>query len=224
MDSKAANTPPTLGSVLRALRNRHDWTLKDMSARVGIPISTLSKVEHDRLSLTYEKLQQISDRLGMRISELFAEQGAESSDSPAVTARRSLGRLDNAVNVTVGGYDYSYLCTELRNKRMVPVLGHVHVQRVEEFKDLMRHSGEEFIYVLSGAIKVYTDFYDPVVINAGESIYLDSTMGHAYVAEQCAEAKILAIMSSADGKVMESLLPASFDGGGATAPTERQSS
>ena len=67
---------PTIGSLLRALRARNNWTLKEMSQRCGIPLSTLSKVEHDRLSLTYDKLLLISQRLNLRMSELFAEEGA----------------------------------------------------------------------------------------------------------------------------------------------------
>ena len=54
---------PTLGSLLRGLRTRNNWTLKEMSERSGIPLSTLSKVEHDRLTLTYDKLLQLSQRL-----------------------------------------------------------------------------------------------------------------------------------------------------------------
>ena len=49
------------------------WTLKEMSQRTNIPVSTLSKVEHDRLTLTYDKLVQLSQRLNIRISELFAD-------------------------------------------------------------------------------------------------------------------------------------------------------
>lgn len=63
---------PTLGRLLRGLRMRNDWTLKEMSERTGIPLSTLAKVEHDRLTLTYDKLQQVSQRLKIRMSELFA--------------------------------------------------------------------------------------------------------------------------------------------------------
>jgi len=44
---------PTLGRLLRNLRMRNDWTLKEMSKRTGIPLSTLAKVEHDRLTVTY---------------------------------------------------------------------------------------------------------------------------------------------------------------------------
>ena len=56
----------------------------------GIPISTLSKVEHDRLTLTYDKLQQVSQRLNIRMSELFAEDDVASAG--AVMGRRSIGR------------------------------------------------------------------------------------------------------------------------------------
>ena len=66
-------SPPTLGAVLRGIRARNGWTLKEMSAKSGIPVSTLSKVEHDRLTLTYDKLQQLSQRLNIRMSDLFAE-------------------------------------------------------------------------------------------------------------------------------------------------------
>ena len=51
---------------------RKGWTLKEMSQRIRIPVSTLSKVEHDRLSLTYDKLLQISHGLQIPLAELFA--------------------------------------------------------------------------------------------------------------------------------------------------------
>src|SRR5262245_10493706 len=102
----------TLGRVLRNLRMRNAWTLKEMSKRTGIPLSTLAKVEHDRLTLTYDKLQQLSERLKIPMSDLFAE--ASSNVEPAVTARRSIGRLDRAIRVNTHNYDYYYLCAELR--------------------------------------------------------------------------------------------------------------
>jgi transcriptional regulator with XRE-family HTH domain len=196
---------PTLGALLRGLRSRSDWTLKEMSERTGIPVSTLSKVEHDRLTLTYDKLQQLSQRLNIRMSELFAESG-NASDS-LVTARRSIGRMDRAVRVNTKNYDYYYLCPELRRKRMIPVLTRIRAKSVAEFGELVHHSGEEYIYVLEGKVEIHTDFYDPIVLAAGESIYIDSNMGHAYVAAAgCEEATVLGVCSSADDGLMESLL------------------
>jgi transcriptional regulator with XRE-family HTH domain len=209
MDMKTRHA--TLGSLVRSLRARNGWTLKEMSERIDIPVSTLSKVEHDRLTLTYDKLLQLSQRLNMRMSELFAD-SAEPNE-PAVTARRSVGRLDDAVRVNTKNYDYYYLCTELRRKRMIPVYTRIRAKSVEEFGELVRHSGEEFIYVLDGAVEVHTEFYDPVVLHAGESIYIDSAMGHAYLAaEGCDEALVLAVCSSADEGLLESLYSLHGDG------------
>ncbi len=196
---------PTLGTLVRALRSRNRWTLKEMSVRSGIPVSTLSKVEHDRLTLTYDKLLQLSQRLNIRMSELFAEN--DSAAEAPVTARRSIGDLDHAVRVNTPNYDYYYLCTELRRKRMIPVITRVRAKSVEEFGDLVHHSGEEFIYIVSGRIVVHTEFYDPVTLDTGESIYIDSNMGHAYVAaEGCDEAVVLGVCSSAEDGLMDSLL------------------
>ena len=201
-----ARTPPSLGGLLRALRARRGWTLKQMSDRTGIPVSTLSKVEHDRLTLTYDKLLQLSQRLNMRMSELFVEEDA-AQEPAAVTARRSIGSLEGAVEVSTPNYEYHYLCPELRRKRMIPVVARIRARSLEEFGDLVRHPGEEFVFVLSGRIAVHTEFYDPVTLGEGESIYLDSSMGHAYVAaEGCEEATVVAVNSAAEEGLMESLM------------------
>jgi len=45
------------------------------------------------------------------------------------------------------------------------------------------------------------------VLSAGESVYIDSNMGHAYIAaEGCDEALLLGVCSSSDEQLMESLL------------------
>ena len=174
-----------------------------MSERSGIPVSTLSKVENDRLTLTYDKLVQLSEELQIPISELFAE----TEPSEAVTARRSIGRLEDAIRVTTPNYDYYYLCTELRRKRMVPILTRIRAKSLSEFGDLVSHSGEEYIHVLEGTIVVHSEFYDPVTLKTGEAIYIDSKMGHAYVAaEDCDEALVLGICSSDDEALANSLM------------------
>lgn len=174
-----------------------------MSEHSGIPVSTLSKVENDRLTLTYDKIVQLSEELKIPISELFAE----TEPNEAVTARRSIGRLEDAIRVTTPNYDYYYLCTELRQKRMVPILTRIRAKSLSQFGDLVSHSGEEYIHVLEGTIIVHTEFYDPVTLKAGEAIYIDSKMGHAYVAaDDCDEALVLGICSSDDDALASSLM------------------
>src|SRR5580658_379133 len=114
MDMKARG--PTLGRLLGDLRARNGWTLKEMSERTGIPVSTLSKVEHDRLTLTYDKLLQVSEGLNISLSELFGDLTNGVGTDTAVTARRSIGLMTDAVRVNTKNYDYYYMCPELRQK------------------------------------------------------------------------------------------------------------
>lgn len=192
--------PKSLGSLLRAMRLRNDWTLKQMSKRSGIALSTLSKIEHDRLTLTYDKLLLVSENLNIPMSKLLAE--AEASSEPAITARRSIGTINSAVQISTPNYDYYYMCPELRNKQIVPLQVRVRAKSIEEFGELIRHSGEEYTHVVAGKTVLHTEFYDPITLTAGESVYIDSNMGHAYVcADDGEEALLLTICSGNDDEM-----------------------
>src|SRR3546814_13878796 len=95
--------PPTLGAVMRGIRARNGWTLKEMSAKSGLPVSTLSKVEHDRLTLSYETLQQLSTRLQTRMTDMCAED--EDDTATRVTGRRSRATIAIAARVTPDNSD-----------------------------------------------------------------------------------------------------------------------
>lgn len=191
---------PTLGTLIRALRSRNAWTLQEMSDKTGIPRSTLAKVEHDRLTLGYDKLLQISQRLKIRMSELFAPD--DELASRAMT-RRSVGTLETAVHVGTSSYEYYFLCPDLRQKRMIPIFGRVLAKTLEEFGELMRHPGEEFIYVLTGRVELHTEFYQPVVLEPGQCAYIDSAMGHAYLlGPGCEEATLVCGCTTPDDELL----------------------
>src|SRR6201985_2557725 len=100
----------TLGSLIRLLRQQNGWTLRQMSERVAIPLSTLAKVEADKLSLTYDKLQQFTARLGVTMTEFLAQAEAVASEAlKVVTARRSLSGDGNSIQISTPNYDYEYL-------------------------------------------------------------------------------------------------------------------
>ncbi|MGC1303710.1 MAG: XRE family transcriptional regulator [Caulobacteraceae bacterium] len=196
-----ASDSNTLGGLIRLVRQQNDWTLRQMSEKVGIPLSTLAKVESDKLSLTYDKLQQLASRLGLTVTEFLAQAGPQPAPgaTPAVvTARRSVTSQNNSIQVSTKNYDYEYLCADLREKRMVPIIARVRARNMGEFGELIKHNGEEFIYVLEGCIEVHLQFYTTVTLCAGQGIYIDSSMAHAYIAKDCESALLLAICSSED--------------------------
>ena len=184
------NKKPNLGSRLRQLRNRNGWTLEQVSKMTNLAISTLSKVERNQTSLTYDNLLKLADGLGIDIAELF---------SPGVSApapgRRSITREPDIRRQETKNYDYFYHSTDLRGAWMVPIFVEVKAHSIEEFGELLHHGGEEFIYVLDGVIEVHTEYYNPIILQAGESVYLDSGMGHAYISVGEKNASILGVCS-----------------------------
>jgi transcriptional regulator with XRE-family HTH domain len=202
-----ASNNSTLGSLIRLVRKKNSWTLRQLSEKVGIPLSTLAKVEADKLSLTYDKLQQFAARLGLSMTEFLAQGEASAASAlPVVTARRSLSDNGNSIQISTPNYDYEYLCADLRQKRMVPILTRIRSRDIRQFGEQVRHQGEEFIFVLEGTIEVHLQFYNPVTLKTGQGIYIDSTMGHAYVTKDCDSALVLGVCSSEDPNLASELI------------------
>lgn len=196
---------PSLGNIVRHIRTSNGWTLAEMSQHVEIPLSTLAKVEKGHLTLTYDKLLDLSDKLGMSLSDFLNASPAASQ--PKGMARRSVGQTADSLTIETKNYDYRYLCTELRGKIMIPLISRVRSKTMQEFGELLRHPGEEFTYVIEGAIEVHSEFYDPITLRAGEYIYLDSEMGHGYlVADGFEEATVLAVCASAAANLQQELI------------------
>lgn len=162
-------------------------TLSELGARTGLAISTLSKLEKGHASLSFDKLTAISKALGVDIAELLSESSAASSagtGNPA-RARRCIQRKGEGMLVETGSYRQLYLAADLLHKGMTPMVVEIRARTMEEFQaefgGLIRHDGEEFVHVLSGELDFHSDVYAPLRLRAGDSLYFDSDMGHAYL-------------------------------------------
>ncbi|MGY3240406.1 transcriptional regulator with XRE-family HTH domain [Bradyrhizobium sp. USDA 4472] len=186
-----------LGQCLKAARQARGLTLKQVAERTGMALSTLSKVENGLMSLTYDKLLQLTSGLKMEIAELFNPAVGAPVQGRPVTARRSISRAGQGQLINTKFYTYTYQCTDLIGKRMVPIVAEVRARSLDEFGPLLCHAGEEYFLVTSGRVAVHTEFYAPEILDEGDGIYLDSTMGHAYLnAGEAASAKGVCLCTS----------------------------
>jgi transcriptional regulator with XRE-family HTH domain len=191
------------GAVLRRLRMQRGWTLSDVSRRTGLPVSTLSKVENDKMSLTYDKLTRISEGLEIDISRLFGgAEEIEEAPSPS-TGRRSITRAGEGKAIETANYGHLYPAADLLNKRIVPIMAEVRVRKLEDFGELIRHPGEEFAFVVEGEVELHTELYAPVRLKAGDSIYFDSGMGHAYINVGKGTCRVLSVCSGVETQLIE---------------------
>jgi transcriptional regulator with XRE-family HTH domain len=189
------------GAALKALRRKHGWTLADVSRRTGLPTSTLSKIENDRMSPTFDKLARISTGLQIDIATLF-DGDAGTDAQPAASGRRCIVRAGEGKAIETKNYSHLYPAWDLLNKRIIPIVAELHARSLEEFGELIRHPGEEYTYVLEGEVDLYTSLYAPVRLKTGDSIYFDSGMGHAYIAASEVPCRVLSLCSAPETQLI----------------------
>lgn len=197
--SGRGRTPAKPGLILKSLRLDRGWTLAEAGQRTGLPISTLSKVENGKMSLSYDKLMRICEAFEIDVSRLFA-----SEEPPAEVAhggRRSVTRSGDGSFIETANYGHLYPASDLLNKHFIPVIADLRARTLEEFGEFIRHPGEEYAYVLEGEVELHTELYAPVRLRVGDSIYFDSGMGHAYLAAGEGPCRVLSICSGPEGKI-----------------------
>ncbi len=181
----------TIGERIKARRKRKKATLKEVSLATGIPLSTLSKVENSQMSLNIGKLLKLCEALDVDVMQLVAPE--ETPRTPVtVTGRRSITRAGDVETVVTNRAAYHHHGRDFSHKKMMPAV--IEIQ-TDPAPDMIRHRGEEFIYVLDGVIEIHTEFYEPTILRTGESIYLDSSMAHNVRAVD-GPARILNVMTS----------------------------
>lgn len=176
----SGDSEPNLGVALRSIRQRNNWSLATVAEKSGLATSTLSRIENNQLSLTYEKLLQLSRGLDVDLAELLS--GDQRQTPAAMTGRRAFTPPGEGRVIKTKAHYYRYLCTDLTAKKMTPIIGTVSATDISEAGGFLRHEGEEMVYVLSGALEIHTEFYEPLRVEQGGCIYFDSSMGHAFVA------------------------------------------
>ena len=192
--SAAPNTldRASFGRRLRAARKKFGWTLAEVAQRSGVSITTISRAERGQLALSYEKFSALARALHMDMGAMFAEVGgqAQQLQGPIVT------RAGQGVTYRGLSFSYEFLATQASGKQMSPILGTVHARRIDGPEDYARHDGEEFVYILSGAVEVHFETGQVVKLARGDSLYFDSRVGHAYISTSRQLARTLGACTS----------------------------
>ena len=188
--AEAEAEPLDLGARVRELRKARDWTLEQAAQQAGLARSTLSKIENGQMSPTYDALKKLATGLGISVPQLFTPPSGDQ-----VNGRMAVTRGGEAKRKITTTYEHEMLSEQLTRKKMLPYRARVRARRMEDFDGWVRHDGEEFLYVLTGSIMLYTEFYEPVEMRRGDSAYYDAAMGHNVVSTSAEDATILWVTS-----------------------------
>ena len=197
-----SNNQADAAERLRMLRLSLSLTLAELSRRTNLPISTLSKMENGKMSLTYDKLLKLSAGLGLGLAQLLPSEpppnlpGSVASSTARSLGRRSITRACEMVGLDTPPHFHQELAGDLLNKSMAPVILDIKNRLIDGEPELSRHPGEEFILVLEGEILFICELYAPAILKTGDSVYFDSGMGHAYVRNTEPRSRLLSICST----------------------------
>jgi len=185
--TEATVEPLQLGQRVREIRLSQNLTLEEASKRTGLARSTLSKIENEQISPTFSAVTKLVKGLGIDMPQLFTQPRRDRTGG----GRRDITRAGQGRPHPTPTYEHEMLATALSSKKMIPYRTVVRARHFDEYGDWVRHDGEEFLYVLEGQVMFYTEFYEPILLNTGDSAYYDCEMGHALVSVGESDACVL---------------------------------
>ena len=182
-----------IGAKVRQLREAKQMTLEQLAEQSQCQADQIRQIEDGALLPSLAPLLEISRALGIRLGTLVDDEPLEgpvvfkSSDFPRVI--RFSGKDPKA---TSSNLDFYTMAAGKKDRHMEPFMIDVK-PRTEDMPPLAGHEGEEFIFVLSGTIRINygKTSYE---LHAGESIYYDSIVPHDVHAEGDQSARILAVV------------------------------
>ncbi len=161
------------------------------------------------MSLNFDKLLRLAKALDVNVERLFTAE-SDGASSNSANGRRTIDPWSDKL-LPIDHYWYRYLCTELKNCRMIPIYYEVGDRTSAEDPEkpghvrMMNIIGERFAFVLEGPVEFHSEHYEPRVLQTGDCLYVDAAMPHAFVSPRGVKAHILSVVTSGDEEYLEAV-------------------
>jgi transcriptional regulator with XRE-family HTH domain len=154
-----------IGTKLRQLRQTNGLTLEELASRSELTKGFLSQVERNLTSPSISTLEDILEALGTNLSQFFSQPEEE--------------------QIVFGPQDYfvdeqpertiEWIVPNAQKNEMEPI--RLTLPAKSSSQEMTSHTGEEFGYVLKGAIVLIAGGRH-LKVKAGETFYLSGTVSH----------------------------------------------
>lgn len=161
MHTEADEVLAVIGPRLRALRRERGTSLADVSAATGISVSTLSRLESGQRKATLELLLPIARAYQVQLDQIVAPPVADPRVHPHPVRRH--GMTLYPLTRRPGGLQAYKLVISAAGRGLEP--------------DPRSHEGYEWLYVLSGRMRVVLGEHD-LVLEPGEAAEFDTRVPH----------------------------------------------
>lgn len=152
-----------LGIIIKTLRKNQQMTLNDLANKTGVSISFLSQLERGKSSATLESLKNISQALNVEPGYFFN----------GLSKKKDLIQQDTLKKKHKIHYESLY--DSMENPAFFPHL--VILDPYQNKGNLIKHPGQEFLYVIEGQLTVQVDD-KTYILDPSDSIMFDSNNEH----------------------------------------------
>ncbi len=175
MSVEAGETPVgtrngDLGRRLRQLRTSRKQSLAEVAEATTISPSFLSMVENGQSDITVSRLMRLVHWYGISVGDLLPEPDHLPVRVVHADDRRSLELSDEGIAI--------HMLTPTGQNAMMPV---INVYRPGGgMTEPTHHDGEEFVFVLEGAVELSYGGAAPLLLKAGDSAYYRADVPHSF--------------------------------------------
>lgn len=156
---------------LRGLRESCDATPEETAALLGIPAETYSGYENGTADIPISALYKIVGVFNVDLTELLTGNSPKLDTYCVVRAGQGI-----SVN-RYPGYEFKSVAFNFLNRKMEPLIVHLQYGADDPSKKLVTHAGQEFNYVIGGAVKLTLGVKE-IVLKKGDCCYFDPMIPH----------------------------------------------
>jgi mannose-6-phosphate isomerase-like protein (cupin superfamily) len=172
---------------LKKVREDNELTLEWAAAAFELSPGELKAYESGEEEIPVSFLYMAAKKYGVELSSLLT--GEIPSRQLYSLTRKGSGIAVDRRKV----YDYQSLCADFAHKKIEPLLVTVPAETGAAAPHYNSHPGQEFHYVLSGALKVIID-QEEIELESGDSLMFQSEHKHAIQAMNGRHVEVLVVI------------------------------
>ena len=172
-----------------SLRETEGLSLQEAAAATGVTPEEYAEYESGTKDFTFTFLYRCSKMLGVDMVEILTGEAPKLTEYTIVRGGHGLPLKRRE------GFEYTNLASKFKNKLIEPMLVFAPYEEEAQGKDIPQsvHKGQEFDYVIEGSLKFKYEKHVET-LNAGDSIFYDSSKLHGMIAADKNGCKFLAIV------------------------------
>jgi quercetin dioxygenase-like cupin family protein/DNA-binding XRE family transcriptional regulator len=179
-----------IGAKLRAMRLKKKMGLVELGRHTGLSPALLSKIERGRMVPTLPTLLRIALVFSVGLEHFFTEPSRR--PTLAIVRRADRKRFPERM----GDSEPAYVFESLDFPALERVMNAYYVEFEEPGRTsrIHQHPGEEFLYLMEGRL-VVTVGDAAHTLDAGDAMYFESSVPHAYQSEGRRKARAIVVSS-----------------------------